>query len=88
MDPNLVNDSKSSQSPLGARTGSEVDQIRPDLRDMRSTGSMDQIHPDHLDPGKKISQCLIQPILPEQKPAKALAKTLFLPAKISLLAVL
>ena len=55
MDLDLVDHSKSSQSPLGARTGLEVDQIRTDLRAMRSTGSVDQIHPDHLDPGKKNS---------------------------------
>ena len=53
MDPDLVDDSKSSQLPLGARTGSEVDQVRSDLRDMQSTGSVDQIYPDHLDPEKK-----------------------------------
>ena len=55
MDRDLVDDSKSSQLPLGARTGSKVDQVRPDLKNMQSTGSVDQIHPDHLDLEKKIS---------------------------------
>ena len=33
--------------------GSLMDQVRPDLREMRSTGSMDQIHPDYPDSEKK-----------------------------------
>ena len=53
MDPDLVDHSKSRRLPLGAWTRSEVDQVRPDLRDMQSTGLVDQIHPDHFDPRKK-----------------------------------
>ena len=58
MDPDLINHSKSSRSFLGSRTQLEIDQVRPDFRDMRSTGSVDQIHPDHLNPKKNISNVL------------------------------
>ena len=49
MDPDLVDHSKSSQSLLNVQTGLEVDQVRPDLRDMQSTESIDQIHSNHFD---------------------------------------
>ena len=46
----------SSRSPLDARGRSDVDGVRLDLRDMRFTESVDQIHLDHLDPEEKISR--------------------------------
>lgn len=33
-----------------------MDEIGPDLRDMQSMGSVDQIHPNYLDLEKKISR--------------------------------
>lgn len=40
-----------------------MDQIRPDLRNTQSMGSMDLIHFDHPDLGKKISQYIISIII-------------------------
>ena len=48
----LVDHSESSRSPLDARGRLDDDKVRPDLRDIRSSGSVDLIHPDHPDPGK------------------------------------
>ena len=57
MDPDLIDHSGSIRSPLGARGWIDVDQVRPELRDMRSTGSMDLIHSEHPDPRKIFSRC-------------------------------
>ncbi len=56
MDSDLVDHSESSRSPLGARRWIDVDQVRPGLRDMRSTGSTDLIHSEHPDPQKIFSR--------------------------------
>ena len=51
--PDPIDHSEICRSPSGARSGLLMDQVRSDLRNMRSTGSMNQIHPDHLDLEKK-----------------------------------
>lgn len=58
--PDLMDHGRSPWIPSTTLRCSEVDRGSsrwPNLRDTRSTGSIDWIHLDHPDPGKKIPQC-------------------------------
>lgn len=46
---------ESNQSSLNAWDGSDMDELRLNLWDMQSTGLVDTIYLDYLDPRKKIS---------------------------------
>lgn len=45
-------------SSLNAYGRLDIDQVRPALRDMQSIELVDQIYPNHPDPGKKILDVL------------------------------
>lgn len=55
VDWNLIDHSRSSWSPLDAQGRSDMDEVRLNLIDIQSTGSVDKIYSDHFDLGQKIS---------------------------------
>ncbi len=55
MDLDSVDHLGSGRSPNGDPCGLIMDQVRPGNKNIQSTGSVDQIHPEHLDLPKIIS---------------------------------
>ena len=60
VDWDLIDDFRSSQSSLSAFGGLDVNQARPDIKDLQFTGLVDLIHSDLSDLRKKIYQKTIK----------------------------